>query len=412
MGSRQGAFAPIDSFPVFNHDPKAMSLRPCPVCGADETRPVLGFRDFQFFSDDSLRAKRTDLNHVLCRRCFALYLNPCFTPMGFAVLFEEAGMSYGASDIRRDEQLDWLDNHDLLKPGSTYLDVGCHDGGFLAALPETIKGVGVDIDEETVQRARKKHDQSRFTFVAGDFERLDLDTPVDVITLFHVLEHLPRPRRVLARLRALATPRTHLVVEVPILESAATNDINGFLTPMHLTHFSIRTLHLCMVAAGWKIETALTQEHYNGYRIIAVPTEPRAVPGGDPRDLCRTWSYLAEWYGALKKVCNRLSTIPTSARRVIWGGGMHTEMLYHLTPFFQHRPDTHYIIADSDPLKHGRSWRGLPIVPPTELKHLDWRDIHLLISSYGHQEAIAQAAVALDVPAEHIHRLYDSIRRY
>ena len=235
------SFAPIDSDNFQGDRESHTAWRPCPVCGTAEPTdalPVLGFKAFQFFSDDARRDKRTDIHHVCCRRCLTLYMNPTYTADGFAVLFGQAAMSYGASVIRKDEQLAWLKARDLLAPGTRYLDVGCYMGEFLASLPQDVQGIGVDIDEAAVAEARSRHGSARLSFLAADFEQLPIDARVDVITLFHVLEHLPRPAKVLAKLRALAHEGTRLVLEVPVLELGATNDINGFLTVSHLTHFS------------------------------------------------------------------------------------------------------------------------------------------------------------------------------
>jgi hypothetical protein len=69
-------------------------------------------------------------------------------------------------------------------------------------------------------------------------------------------------------------------------------------------------------------------------------------------------------------------------------------------------------VVDSDPLKQGKSWRGIPVGPSAWLRELDWRGTMLLVSSYGSQEAIVRDALALGVPADRIVRLYDSSRVY
>lgn len=129
-------------------------FRPCPVCGAINTKAVLEFRDFQFFSDSSVSSKRVPVKINQCRDCFALYLNPCYSEYGFSILFAEAGQSYGSSEGRPKEQIGWLAAQGLLQAGSRFLDIGCYDGKFLAGLPENIKKVGVDIDEQAVSRGR------------------------------------------------------------------------------------------------------------------------------------------------------------------------------------------------------------------------------------------------------------------
>jgi hypothetical protein len=61
-------------------------------------------------------------------------------------------------------------------------------------------------------------------------------------------------------------------------------------------------------------------------------------------------------------------------------------------------------------LKHAKSWRGLTIQSPDILSKIDWKDTQLVISSYQHQEEIAQAALKKGVPNNVIRRLYDNIR--
>lgn len=97
-------------------------------------------------------------------------------------------------------------------------------------------------------------------------------------------------------------------------------------------------------------------------------------------------------------------------RCVIWGGGAHTEFLYQTTIFFQSSPDREYVLVDADPIKHGKSWRGIPIYPPSVLEQLD--PAPLLISSYGSQEEISQQALQLGVKKENLIKLYEEVRIY
>lgn len=337
-------------------------------------------------------------------------MNPTYTSDGFGVLFAEAAQSYGASEIRGDEQLQWLKQRHLLQAGLTYLDVGCYMGAFISGLPEEIAAIGVDIDPGAIAEAQARHGAPHRHFLAADFEQFSLEKDVDVMTMFHVLEHLPRPLRVLQMLRSLAKPHTRLVVEVPILELAKTNDINGFLTVSHLTHFSKATLHSLAASAGWEIEDTTAQTDYNGYRIVARPVESQVFSiAGDDRVLL--YDYLGHFYEQLARCTKRLNDVPASARRVVWGAGFHTELVYQQSSFFS-SPETQYLLVDMDATKQGQTWRGIPIEHPDCLASLDWQDTHLLVSSYGHQEAIASAARAYGIPDERIHCIYEEIRRY
>lgn len=403
----------IDSFIGNFSRPELSYHRPCPICGATRSKAVCELTDFQFYSDSAHLPKRTSVRHNQCLVCFSVYMDPCYSAYGFSVLFAEAGQSYGATAARPDEQLGWLGSRGLLQPGSRVLDVGCYDGRFLAKLPPVVNKVGVDIDGPAIARGKETYRKDDIEFIHGDFENFSYQySGPDTITMFHVLEHLPRPVAVLEKLRSIATDATKLVVEVPILENGKTNDINGFLSVQHMTHFSRGSLRNALLLGGWKIIDWEEMSDYNGCRVLATPGHEQAALQGDPEDIMHLHNYMAAWYQALAAVEDKLSPFRQGKKFIIWGAGAHTEFLYQTTSFFQSSPDRSYALVDSDRLKHGRSWRGVPISGPDSLKGIDWSDAHLLVSSYGGQESIAKAAAGMDVPEEKIVRLYDRVRVY
>ena len=115
---------------------------------------------------------------------------------------------------------------------------------------------------------------------------------------------------------------------------------------------------------------------------------------------------------ALVNVEEKLASVKECKKFIIWGAGAHTEFLYQTTSFFQSVSGRAYALVDSDPLKQGQSWRGVPISSPDSLKGIDWSDTYLLASSYGGQESIAKAAVETGVPEDRIVRLYERLRVY
>lgn len=401
----------IDSHPGDNTTPELFFFRPCPICGAVNTKTVLELKDFQFFSDSSVSSKRVPVRVNQCRECFALYLNPCYSEYGFSILFAEAGQSYGSSEMRPQEQINWLTTQGLLNAGSRFLDVGCYDGQFLAHLPENIKKVGIDIDAQAITRGRKNYSEKKIEFILADFERFLYEKPIDTISMFHVLEHLPNPLGVLKNLRSTAQPNTQLVVEVPILERGITNDINGFFSVQHMTHFSRRSLTNCLLRSGWKINEWLEQPDYNGCRVLATPHETVKDVSGNREDIGALYHYLAAWYKALEDVNGKLNTIEGNVQCVVWGAGLHTEFLYQLTNLFYDK-NTDFAIVDSDPIKQGTTWRGIHIYSPEKLTMVDWSNAILVVSSYGSQKIIVENCKKLGVPNERIVQLYDEIRVY
>jgi hypothetical protein len=210
----------------------------------------------------------------------------------------------------------------------------------------------------------------------------------------------------------MAHPETRLVVEVPVLESGVTNDINGFFSAQHMTHFSRASLQNCLASAGWKVHESQQQEQYNGFRVVAVPDVPTRALKRDVQATSLLHGYLAGWYGALKKAEVRLFELRDTGRCFIWGGGLHTEFVYQTTSFFSIRPDREYVIVDSDPMKRGKSWRGIEIHSPDVLRDVSFPSERLLVSSYGSQPSIVKAATELGFPPGRISILYDEVRIY
>ena len=149
-------------------------------------------------------------------------------------------------------------------------------------------------------------------------------------------------------------------------------------------------------------------EDYNGFRVIAEPAGGRD-PQPEPGDLERYTRYLSRWYEAVAALETRLRQ-STTPRCVLRGGGLQTEYLFHVTSLFA--GDRKFLIVDGDPLKQGKTWRGIEIVGPDCLASVDWRDTQIVLSSYSHQEAMREEAQALGIPAQAVISLYDRIWRY
>lgn len=126
------------------------------------------------------------------------------------------------------------------------LDIGCATGRFLSLMQR--KGwqvAGVEMNSAAAQRARNAlgADIHSGAFSTASF----VDGTFDVVTMFHVLEHLPDPLLTLQRINSLLRPGGFVVILVPnannlefwLLRGLDPNPVD---IPRHLYHFSPKTL--------------------------------------------------------------------------------------------------------------------------------------------------------------------------
>lgn len=143
-----------------------------------------------------------------------------------------------------------------LKPSGKLLDVGSGVGIFLKlAVEQGYDVLGADISSWACEYARKKFNLKVFN---GDFREAGLKSEYfDVITLWHVLEHVKNPVIFLKDINKYLKKDGILAVEVPNVESIMAKAAGIYWELMapkeHLFYFNIRTLKSVLGDAGFKI---------------------------------------------------------------------------------------------------------------------------------------------------------------
>ncbi|GGW57234.1 methyltransferase family protein [Winogradskyella epiphytica] len=122
----------------------------------------------------------------------------------------------------------------------TLLDIGCGTGDFLeTALKNNWEITGIEPNESARKIANSKTNNS--VFDTSELEKLQANS-FDVITLWHVLEHLPHLENQVALLKRLLKPNGTLVIAVPNYKSYDAQYYKNFWAaydvPRHLWHFS------------------------------------------------------------------------------------------------------------------------------------------------------------------------------
>lgn len=143
--------------------------------------------------------------------------------------------------------------------GKTILDVGCGTGDFLQTAKNNSWNVyGIEPNEKARAIANSKTKNQVFdTNTLQEFE----SGTFDVITLWHVLEHLPNLETEIQNLNRLLKPEGRLVIAVPNFKSYDAKHYNAFWAaydvPRHLWHFSQTSISKLFSKHNLEIEKTL-----------------------------------------------------------------------------------------------------------------------------------------------------------
>ena len=139
--------------------------------------------------------------------------------------------------------------------GGRLLDVGCATGRFLHQMRAVGWCVaGIEIDPVAAAKAAAVTPE---IFVGDPIDAPFADGSFDVVTSFHVLEHLPRPLHALRRMLGWLAGGGLLIVEVPNAGGAGGRLFgrywSGLDFPRHLVHFTPATMAAMVERAGGRV---------------------------------------------------------------------------------------------------------------------------------------------------------------
>ena len=172
------------------------------------------------------------------------------------------------------------------------IDVGCGAGEFVYLLRhEQIDASGIEPGREYADFARR---------VLGiPIQTATVETAVvpsasqDLVTMFHALEHVPDPKRVLATVRGWLKKGGLVVVEVPNIESTVQAPSHRFHYA-HLHHFTGSTLGALGEAAGLRlVRTYYSDDGGNVTCVFRRQTDQEHPPAAMDAPAARTRAVLA-----------------------------------------------------------------------------------------------------------------------
>jgi SAM-dependent methyltransferase len=235
----------------------------CDFCGADDTALLFQTTDTNYHFEGIF-------NIVQCRRCGLTYLNPrpdedtisLYYPETdytcFRTIEEPSGFSQKDTFVR------------LLSELGTdigYLcDIGCGVGDFLVAAQRSgWKVAGVEINDYVRKLCNERLGEKA---VLSSLEKARFPSKTfDVVTLWHVLEHLPSPRRTLAEIHRILKKGGLVALAVPNFDSLGRRIWGAKWIPVdaprHFFHFTRATLIQYVETYGFEVVCVYQQPGAN-----------------------------------------------------------------------------------------------------------------------------------------------------
>lgn len=156
---------------------------------------------------------------------------------------------YRRADAIRDE----IEGRGL--KGGNILDFGCGNGGFLKRLKEqkaVANVVGVELDWDA-----RKHLLNEGIDVYEAIDMVEPSAKFDIITMFHVIEHLEKPGEIIRKIRDRLSDGGLLVVETPNADDALISQyhsesfMNFTFWSAHLFLYNSDSLEMLMSSCGF-----------------------------------------------------------------------------------------------------------------------------------------------------------------
>jgi 2-polyprenyl-3-methyl-5-hydroxy-6-metoxy-1,4-benzoquinol methylase len=216
----------------------------CPLCHSDRSRPF-DRRDF----------RGQTVTNRLCRNCGLVYQSPRMTEAESAEFYAaeyrkmyQGGEGPNAKDLavqraRANSLYEFTRRY--VERVTRHLDIGCSSGLLLQKFRDGFGSQPAGVEPGDAYRL---HARAAGLPVHASLDELKGEAPFDLISMAHVLEHLPDPVGYLASLREkFLAPEGWLLIEVPNLYCHDSFEV------AHLFSFSAHTLRQTLEKAGFYV---------------------------------------------------------------------------------------------------------------------------------------------------------------
>lgn len=227
----------------------------CVYCGSSSAKELFLAREYVLFEETQYRLVR-------CSNCHLVYLNPQpteeelrrFYPSGYFCQPEDTVRTAMPSLM----VLDKVKEATRFRKKGALLDIGCGQGVFLQHMQQQGFEVhGLDVSPVACQLASEKVGKDNI-FKGGLFSVNLPQRRYDVITLWHVIEHVNNPVKTLKKIHTLLKDDGLLIICCPnfdsILRLFFKDKWYPLCLPHHLFHFTLQTLTNVLELTGYTVK--------------------------------------------------------------------------------------------------------------------------------------------------------------
>jgi len=173
-----------------------------------------------------------------------------------------------AADVLPDRPLIKYRINNILKfiKGGCAVDLGCGLGEMAIALAKNgFKTYAIDESDNAIKYLSKYHPE--VTSINANIQDLSkYSSTYDLVTLYHVLEHVPNYREICQMISKVLNTKGVLVVEVPNvsgIKSILTGDRWHYYLEHHINYFTVNTLNTLMKSVGLRLICYEGKYHFN-----------------------------------------------------------------------------------------------------------------------------------------------------
>ncbi len=249
----------------------------CPVCNGEE------FKDLDYLRNKNYWYIRNyiydeKIGFQVCKKCgFLTYEEIPAEKLSERYQTERAGIGAG-NIITGNRKMEYHKRFlgDLLQEEKTLLDYGCAQGLTVAKFRDMgINAAGMEIDKKCLEYAKNKYGVDNL--FSSHEEVMEHDENADIIMLYHVLEHLQKPDKILSDLKTKLADCGVFYISVPVfldqLHEASGTQCSDFENLYHLNHINCFTYTSLRNLLG-KVGIEIVKENRStyGYTVLAKPT--------------------------------------------------------------------------------------------------------------------------------------------